>query len=98
MPNQHGVDGANAILGLTQKSAYGEFPFFWIVETTVPYEQLDLGKNVLRPLQFGALELQAIVAEQSTPFGSPGFDPLQPCRGICRILRPGEKDFTGGGQ
>src|SRR5262250_150854 len=49
VPDEHSVDWADPALGVGQEALDGVFPFLRIVEAAVPDQQLNLGKDALRP-------------------------------------------------
>ena len=91
MPDEDGVDGADAAFGFREETVDGVLGLFGIVERTVPDEQLHLGKDVLRPLQLWPVILRAVVAQMGQAVGPPGFQSSTPTLGVVGRGWPGEK-------
>src|ERR1700722_2810496 len=94
VPNQYRVDGSDAAFSLVQEPVNCVLGVLKIVEIAVPDQELDLRKNVLRPLQLRPLELAAIVANASAAIRSPRLQLFKPSGAGGCILRTWEKNLA----
>ena len=95
MPDENGIDRADTALSLGKETVDGVFALVRIVETAIPDQQLHLAKNVLGPLQVGAVVLRAIVAQKYAAIFAPCLQSLQPARLIRRGSGSGKEDLAG---
>jgi hypothetical protein len=91
VPDQHGIDGANAAFGVAKKAFNSVFTFFRIVKRAIPDEHLHLGEDMLRPLKLGSLVLRAVVTQAGEALRAPGLQSAQPILSFFRRNRSEEK-------
>jgi len=94
VPDEDGIDGAEARFGFVEKTIDGVFVLVGIVEAAVPDEELDLREDVLRPFEFGARVLRVTVAKQRAAAVAPGAKTFEPLRLRGRRVGAAEKDFA----
>ena len=94
VPEEDGVDGAQAALGFGEEFFGGVAACFGVVDRAVPDEQLDLRESALRPGEIGVGVVGFIEAELRAALVTPGLHACQP-RGVGGIGGAGEEDFRG---
>jgi len=92
VPEEDGVDGAEAALGFGEEFFGRVAAGFGIVDGAVPDEKLDLGKSALGPGEIGIRVVGFIEAELGAAFFAPGLEAGEPGR-IGGIGGAGEEDF-----
>jgi hypothetical protein len=92
VPEEDGVDGAEAAFGFGEEFFGRVAAGFGVVEGTVPDEKLDLRKSALGPCEIGIHVVGFIEAELGAAFLTPGLEAGDPGR-IGGIGGAGEEDF-----
>ena len=82
VPDENSVNRADATLGFGEETTDSVFAFFRIVETSVPNEQLYLGKDVRGPLEIGTSVLRVVVAQKRLAIIAPRLERFAPCRRV----------------
>jgi len=97
VPEEDGVDGAEAVLGFGEEFFGSVAAGFGIVDGAIPDEKLDLGKGALGPGAIGIQVIGFVEAELGAAFVAPGLHSGEP-GGIGRIGGTRKEDFGGRGR
>jgi len=97
VPEEDGVDGAEAALGFGEEFFGRVLAGFGVVEGAVPDEELDLGDGALGPGEIGIAVVGIVEAELGASFAAPGLHSGEPGGEFGRVGGTWEENFGGRG-